>query len=1325
MNQRMKDLEARHLEIHRIYQRIPLMRRGRQNKLRRRLQKEHDELAPELDDHPVWDGLDGIDDVVLVDFDDQQVIIKTKEGVIAISDDEVPYAIMRFPWTKELPYFEKHTYTVYPFMKVEQAGVLDRYSYVIHYKGVKLAVGDRQPDVKPDVIISRRNLKGGRLFLQKREAQTLSIQLSYPEWAIVSLGDRAQLNGRHFCLGVQEGDFKILVDPSIPRDKLPEEWQNPDALLVTQVDKDHWRNIEEFEGTPLYSVAAILNQIPYRKKRAIRGPKIGKIRVHPFKTTHKVGVPSIGVRFDFRDGTQVSVIPEFLELGQFAKNLITDTIWIVGVGDYKEDDIKEGKLSYQSLLELADELKPKAIWLTNIRRSLDDRLKGIDKELREHWNGGVFYKGMVLSSNKEAEKSKDSKKVPFWTWAKPAYRIFEVEDLELTPNWEPDDRVVLETKCDGLRVQPIVYEDGRIEIWTDPDDIKGPPEEAERSSRLPVIVKELASMNLKGRWRFDGELVAIKGKEALHRTVINSCLTGKFSPEKCADLAHLFIFDVLEAESKDVRSYPLKERLEILAKLKDTDHIFFSRPSVNLKEKGHFGYVMRVRDITEEWLNQMANQKITDPIEVEKLSEGAMIKKLDAPYEAPHNKGSIKWKKEREIDVLVVDKKEIYRLGKPTGNYNYTIAVGPLTEREAKLIREKDKDRVVEFRGKYWNVLGKTDNTKIDVEVGDIIRIAAEEVIEYETDDPEVKYYSTYIARVLQPVPERNIPDTLEVPRRLAALEPRRVSLVEKGRGFFSLKGEIPINKKLAASLPPHKTYVEATCGAGEVFWYKEPSEVEVLNDINPDIMRLYRIVKRLKPEDFAQLSKYNWVGDEEYYINLQKRGKPKDDLAFLHWYMYLTRFGWKFRGDPAKDSFRKTDQGKEMRWRERLEKAKERLQHVKLENKDYTEVIKEYDSNDTLFFFDPPYPGREVYYDTEPFDYIRLAKVLKQIKGKFILCSILPDDIKSHFKNFYIQTISWKSPLSQFGGKDQELCIISNFKFDLKGVVKKKEKYNIKEFIEQGHIPKEIYIKIAKPNEPLPPEFYVDSREGVAWAQTHVRGLEPEDVEKFKQGKLSLADLFVGHSIHVDLRMDLGLPKLVQWVITDNDVESYFKMMLGQLRETKGGVMNVAHSLCIIKPSSEPPETEKPKIKKATLEEPSIDKEGAKLLEKYQIISGSYFIPAGGVGASAYKAAWMGLIWSGRVKTGVARPDYHEYFFYPDDDLPELNKKLFNGRFIIKCLEDHGDRRWEIWKAVRDPKPADPILHKDTGYHWPLKAEEVPALGKEHYEYGKKEPVR
>lgn len=1067
---KMNELEARHLEIHRIYQHIPLMRRGRRNKLRMRLQKEHDELAPELDDHPVWDGLDGIDDVVLVDFDDKQVIFKCKEGTIAISDDDIPYAIMRFPMSKELPYFERRTHIIYPFLKVEQIGVLDRYSYVIFYKGVRVAVGDRQPDCNPHVIISRRKLRDKHVYIQKSETQTLSIELKFPDWEIVSLGDRAQVNGRHFCLGVREGNFRILVDPSIPREKLPKEWQNPDILLVTQVDKDHWLYLDDFDGIPLYSVAAILNQIPYRKKRSIRGPKIGRIAAHPFKTTHKVGVPSIGVRFDFRDGTQVSVIPEFLELGKFAKNLITDTIWIVGVGDYKEDDVKEGKLSYLSLLELADELKPRAIWLTNIRRSLDDKLKGIDKELKEYWNGGVFHKGMKLSSEtKEKAKDKD-KKVPFWTWAKPAYRIFEVADLQMTPNWDADDRVVLETKCDGLRVQPVVYEDGRVEIWTDPDDIKGPPEEAERSARLPVIVKELSSMNLKGRWRFDGELVAIKGKEALHRTVINSCLTGKFPPEKCADLAHLFIFDVLEAEGKDVRSYPLKERLELLAKLKDTKHIFFSRPSTNLKEKGHFGYIMRVKDITQEWFDQIANQKITDPIEVEKLSEGAMIKKLDAPYEAPHNKSWIKIKKEREIDVLVVDKKEIYRLGKPTGNYNYTIAVGPLTEHEAKLIRAKDKDKVVEFKGKYWNVLGKTDNTKIDVEVGDIIRIAAEEVIEYETDDPEVKYYSTYIARVLQPVPEREIPDTLEVPRRLAALEPRRVSLVEE----------------------------------------KE-----------------------------------------------------------------------------------------------------------------------------------------------------------------------------------------------------------------------KKEKYNIKEFIEQGQIPKEIYIKIAKPNQPLPPEFYVDPREGVAWAQTHVRGLGPKDVEKFKQGKLSLADLFVGHSIHVDLRMDLGLSKLVQWVITDNDVESYFKMMLGELRETKGGVMNVAHSLCIVKESAEPPKTEKPKIKKSELEEPSIDKEGAKLLEKYQIIAGSYIIPRGGVGASPYKDAWMGLIWSGKVKTGVARPDYHELFFYPDPDLPDLNKKLFNGRFIIKCLEDNGDRRWEIWKAVRDPKPADPILHKDTGYHWPLKAEEVPALGKEHYVYGKKEPVK
>ena len=49
--------------------------------------------------------------------------------------------------------------------------------------------------------------------------------------------------------------------------------------------------------------------------------------------------------------------------------------------------------------------------------------------------------------------------------------------------------------------------------------------------------------------------------------------------------------------------------------------------------------------------------------------------------------------------------------------------------------------------------------------------------------------------------------------------------------------------------------------------------------------------------------------------------------------------------------------EGYEIQLVKRLPQIKDRLQGVKLVNKDWKEVIKEFDSKDAFFYLDPPYP--------------------------------------------------------------------------------------------------------------------------------------------------------------------------------------------------------------------------------------------------------------------------------------------------------------------------------------------------------------------------------
>ena len=97
-------------------------------------------------------------------------------------------------------------------------------------------------------------------------------------------------------------------------------------------------------------------------------------------------------------------------------------------------------------------------------------------------------------------------------------------------------------------------------------------------------------------------------------------------------------------------------------------------------------------------------------------SEGVVIKDITSTYYVGTRKNPkwIKWKKFVDLDLIVLDKKTT------KSNLNsYTLGAGP-AEGEGKFYSEIE-DKI------YMNV-GKALNTKISVDVGDIVRVKVDEV---------------------------------------------------------------------------------------------------------------------------------------------------------------------------------------------------------------------------------------------------------------------------------------------------------------------------------------------------------------------------------------------------------------------------------------------------------------------------------------------------------------------------------------------------------------------------------------------------------------------
>lgn len=68
--------------------------------------------------------------------------------------------------------------------------------------------------------------------------------------------------------------------------------------------------------------------------------------------------------------------------------------------------------------------------------------------------------------------------------------------------------------------------------------------------------------------------------------------------------------------------------------------------------------------------------------------------------------------------------------------------------------------------------------------------------------------------------------------------------------------GKRRLAKHLLPLFPDHSCYVEPFCGAAALFFMKDPVKTEVINDINGDLVSLYRVVKH-HLEEFVRQFKF------------------------------------------------------------------------------------------------------------------------------------------------------------------------------------------------------------------------------------------------------------------------------------------------------------------------------------------------------------------------------------------------------------------------------------------------------------------------------------
>ena len=156
----------------------------------------------------------------------------------------------------------------------------------------------------------------------------------------------------------------------------------------------------------------------------------------------------------------------------------------------------------------------------------------------------------------------------------------------------------------------------------------------------------------------------------------------------------------------------------------------------------------------------------------------------------------------------------------------------------------------------------------------------------------------------------------------------------------------------LVRAFPEHRTYVEPFCGMGSVFLRKEPSDAEVINDGNPDVAQFWRDIQSLTDEEIEHLKRRKLVGSKDQFKKW-KDSSPSTKLDRITRMVYLRRFA---AGANPEMGFMTLMKGTVAKAFKRIAKVRDRLKGVTILNDDYKDVIKRYDSDETVFYLDPPY---------------------------------------------------------------------------------------------------------------------------------------------------------------------------------------------------------------------------------------------------------------------------------------------------------------------------------------------------------------------------------
>ena len=220
----------------------------------------------------------------------------------------------------------------------------------------------------------------------------------------------------------------------------------------------------------------------------------------------------------------------------------------------------------------------------------------------------------------------------------------------------------------------------------------------------------------------------------------------------------------------------------------------------------------------------------------------------------------------------------------------------------------------------------------------------------------------------------------------------------------------------IVSFFPKHHSYLEPFFGSGAVLFNKPRSNIETVNDLNGQVVNLYRWI-RVDPEAIARR-----IHLTPYARDVYERAydRTDDDLQCAVNMLIRMQMGHGFRITGEKVGWKIDIQGREKAYAanqwcalpELIMQAHERLRGVQIENRPAIDVIRRFHFPNVLIYADPPYLmetrcGRKQYsHEMTDADHEELIDALQKHPGPVLLSGYESRLYQERLVNWHKETI-------------------------------------------------------------------------------------------------------------------------------------------------------------------------------------------------------------------------------------------------------------------------------------------------------------------------------